>query len=86
MAFEYSPRHLKGFGSTGKELLDRIASLNLRMFDLGMGGHRVQPLRPVTPQQLQRRFSPNGPFFTNLLLVKGRRDLLAEMDPERGDR
>ena len=83
LAFEYSPHHLAGLGSTGLDLLARLEALQLRMFDLGMGGFGVNPLRPVTQRQLLRRFSPDGKFFTNLLLVKGRHDLLARIEAQR---
>jgi FkbM family methyltransferase len=82
LALEYSPRHLIGLGSSPEQMLDRIESLDLRLFDLGMGGTRVRPLRSVTPAQLLRRFGPRSELFTNLLLVKGRPDLLAEIDED----
>ena len=82
MAFEYSPRHLAGLGSTAQELLANLMSLQLRMFVLGRGGPDIQPLKPATPHQLLRAFSPERRLFTNLLLVKGRRDLLAQIEAE----
>jgi hypothetical protein len=79
MAFEYSPSHLAGFGSTGVELLDVFATLELEMFDLGMGGATPTLVKAVTDDALRRRYSPKRKFFTNLLLVRGRPDVLAEL-------
>jgi hypothetical protein len=79
MAFEYSPRHLAGFGSTGKELLYVFATLDLYMFELGGGGPDPYPVKAVTNEALLRRFTPEWKIFTNLLLVKGRPDLLEEI-------
>lgn len=82
LVVEYSPRHLIGFGGTGVQLLDVIASFGVAMFDLGGGGPGLQPLRPTTRESLLQRFRPNGKTFTNLLLVKGRPDLVAEIEAQ----
>jgi FkbM family methyltransferase len=79
LAIEYSPRHLVGLGSVAEDLLEHIQSLDLQLYDLGMGGPRVRPLHTVTPAQLLRRFSPRSEVFTNLLLVKGRSDLVSQI-------
>lgn len=83
MAVEYSPHHLAGFGSTGEELLDLVATLDADKYDLGMGGPDPYPVKPVTDEALLRRYAPTRKFFTNLLLVKGRPDVIAELDSER---
>jgi hypothetical protein len=77
MAFEYSPRHLVGFGSSPRELIERLTSLRLRMFAPGPGPG-AHALQAVTPRQLQRMASEET-FFANLLLVRGRRELLSEI-------
>ena len=82
MAFEYSPWHLAGLGTTGRELLDEIESHELRIYELGMGGVRIQRLRPVTPENLERRFKASRRWFTNLLLVKGRPELIAAIEAQ----
>jgi FkbM family methyltransferase len=79
MAIEYSPHHLAGFGATGAELLDVLGSLDLAMFDLGAGGAGLQRIKPVRPRSLLLNFSPKWTSFTNLLLVKGRSDILAKI-------
>jgi hypothetical protein len=56
--------------STGKELLDLFATLDLDMYDLGMGGPDPYPVKPVTDDVLLRRFAPTRKWFTHLLLLK----------------
>lgn len=82
MAVEYSPRHLAGFDATADQLLEIIGGFGASMFDLGMGGPEVRPVRPVTPEQLRRRYSPLRKSFTNLLLVKNRPDVLAAVEEQ----
>lgn len=79
MAFEYSPRHVSGLGFTGGDLLDAIDSHQLKMFDLGMGGPEVRRIQAVKRQNLEKRFSATSRWFTNLLLVTGRQDLIDEI-------
>jgi len=80
MAFEFSPHHLAGFGSTGEELLDMLATLHVEMFDLGMGGSAPYLVKRIASDALIRRYSPKHKWFTNLLLVKERPDLIAKLD------
>ena len=84
MAFEYSPNALAGMGYTGAQLLAALRGLQFRMFDLGMGGPDIQPTRPITARQLLRRYSPRTIFFTNLLLVKQRPDVLERLRADAG--
>ncbi|MDP6978475.1 MAG: FkbM family methyltransferase [Myxococcota bacterium] len=79
---EYSPHHLAGFGGTGKQLLDEIDAFELEMFDLGGGGPGLQPLGRTSREALLERFTPDKKRFTNLLLVKGRPQLRAEIEAQ----
>ena len=63
----------------GAELLDVLGSLDLALFDLGAGGAGLQRIKPVRPRSLLLNFSPKWTSFTNLLLVKGRSDVLAKI-------
>lgn len=78
MAFEYSPSHLAGLGATGRQLLDAIESHDLAIYELGMGGPYL--VQKVTPANLERRFKPRTHWFTNLLLLKNRPDLVEEIE------
>jgi len=82
MAFEYSPHHLAGFGADAKDLLDGIASLGMAKYDLGMGGTDPYLVKPITDELLLRRYAPTRKFFTNLLLVKGRPDVVAKLESQ----
>lgn len=84
MAVEYSPQALAGFGSSGEALVDLIKTFGFQMFDLGMGGPNLYPIRATTPDSL-RSYPPKGWFFTNLLLVKGRPDIIKAIRDERRD-
>jgi len=84
MLLEYSPWHLAGLGSTAEDLLGGLAPHGFEMFDFGMGGTELRPLRRVTPERLLRSFSPHRKIFTNLLLVRGRPDLLKRIRAEAG--
>ncbi len=76
---EYSPHHLAGFGGTGEQLLDVIDAFGLAMYDLGGGGPGLQPLERTSRKKLLDRFTPDKMRFTNLLLLKGRPKLLAQI-------
>ena len=53
MAFEFSPRHLAGFGSDSRQMVARLEDLKLTIFDFGMGsGGRLQR---VSGRQLLKR-------------------------------
>lgn len=80
MVFEYSPMHLAGLGSQGHELLGLFEALGLDLFDLGMGQPMPDRLRRANTSEMLKTFSPQSPLFTNLLLLKGRPDLLALME------
>jgi FkbM family methyltransferase len=81
MAFEYAPKALAGLGGDAGEMLSIFQSHGFRMYDLGSGFGGVQPLHPVQPQVLLSRYDPHKEFFTNLLLLKGRDDLLPAPAP-----
>ncbi len=78
MAVEYSPEGLAGFGASGGDLVDLLETLDLEMFDLGLGGPNLYPIRPIDSSSL-RRF-PKKTWFTNLLLLRARPDLLEKIE------
>jgi len=82
MAIEYSPTHLAGFGVTGEALLDHIERTGFAMFDLGGVGIKLEPLVPISREELVKHFSPERWFFTNLFLVKGRPDLIEQIEAQ----
>ena len=79
MAFEYSPQSLMGTGYTGNHLLKTFRGFGLTMFDLGIGDRVRSRMQPVGAAQLHRRYPPTRPLYSNLLLIRGRPQLLAEV-------
>ncbi len=82
VAIEYSPIHLAGFGATGPQLLDEIERTGFAMYDLGGVGVELEPLVPTDRASLLKRFSPERWHFTNLYLVKGRPDLIEQIEAQ----
>jgi FkbM family methyltransferase len=77
MAFEYSPRALAGMRYHAPHLLRVFRKSGFTLFDLGSGGEAPrQSMAPVAAAQLNQRYPLTGDFFTNLLLVKGRPELV----------
>lgn len=83
MAFEYSPSALAGMRYHGPQLLRIFRKAGLTMFDLGPGGDVPRRhMDPIDADRVKQRYPVGSSLFTNLLLVKGRPELIEAI--ERG--
>lgn len=68
VVIEYSPRHLRDFGSEPAELITALTNAGFAFFDLGMGGP-PRGLEGRSPGWLLD-YDPPAPYFTNLYCTK----------------